>query len=185
MALVQAIDHGILQAASTLGGVTPTRDDVVFVLAEVLPYSFVLVGAVLLFSGKTKRRRERNENTVLLMGAGFVVAMGVRWLIGHAINRPRPFVTYPELHHLHTVSPTDVSFPSGHMMILFTVAGIVYFVGYKKLGWLMLLIAAAVGVARVVAGLHYPTDILGGAVIGLLLARIISWQSKWVEDQMK
>lgn len=183
--IIRFVDREILQLATQLGGTEPVRDQIVYALAELLPYAAMLAGIYLFLTGRTKRQREKNQTVVIITLGAVLIAVGLRWLVGTAIDRPRPFLTYPELHYLDL--GTDlVSFPSGHSLLLFTVAGTVYFLGrHPKLSWLLFTVAGVVAVSRVVAGVHYPTDILGGALIGMLLARLITWQSSWAEQQLK
>lgn len=58
------------------------------------------------------------------------------------------------------------SFPSGHAIFLFSLATSVWFEN-KKAGAILFGIAALVGVGRVAAGVHWPTDIIGGAALGI------------------
>jgi undecaprenyl-diphosphatase len=69
-------------------------------------------------------------------------------------------------------APTDSAFPSAHTALAFGLA-ITVFLHDKKIGWFYLFGALAVGVARVLANVHYPIDILGGAFIGTLVAVIV------------
>lgn len=191
MDVINAIDKAILVPATQLGGDSPIRDQLVFVLAVILPFSFVLVAVWLYFSGNTKVQQENNREVVLIALAATVMAALVGVLLSHSFARLRPFVTYPDIHQafsLNTLIPqaTHYSFPSGHAFLLFTAAGVVYFIGtHRKLGLAMLAIATLVCVARVVAGVHYPSDVIGGAILGLLLAKLLSWQSRWVSEQMR
>jgi undecaprenyl-diphosphatase len=185
MGLLQTVDRELVQAATTIGGQGELRDQIVYGLARFLPVSFFLFGLYLFGRGKTPTQRQRNQNVVLIALAGVLIAIGVAWLIGQVYHRERPFVTFPYLHHLDVVSPDLNSFPSGHALVLFTAAGVVYFVGHHPyLSRLLLLIATVVVLARVVAGVHYPSDILAGALLGLGLAKLISWQSEWIDRQL-
>jgi len=65
------------------------------------------------------------------------------------------------------IPPSDGSFPSGHTATAFALA-VTIWKHDKKVGVFYLLAALAVGVARVLANVHYPVDILGGAVLGIL-----------------
>ncbi len=82
--------------------------------------------------------------------------------------RPRPFVVFPAMVQL-VAHDTAGSFPSGHATFLFALATAVFF-RYRKTGILLFLAAFLVGVGRVATGLHWPTDIVGGALIGILTA---------------
>lgn len=65
--------------------------------------------------------------------------------------------------------PGGSSFPSGHTAESFALA-VTIWLHDKKVGWLYLALALLVGIARVWANVHYPLDILGGVVIGSLVA---------------
>lgn len=90
-----------------------------------------------------------------------------------SVNRARPWQTYPELgfqeFHLATGvrEPTDSSFPSGHTSALFA-AAVALVLFYKVKGLPALAVAFLVALSRIYLCMHYPTDVLGGIVIGSL-----------------
>lgn len=65
------------------------------------------------------------------------------------------------------IPPSDGSFPSGHTATAFALA-VTIWRHDKKIGIFYLISALAVGVARVLANVHYPVDILGGAILGIV-----------------
>ena len=72
------------------------------------------------------------------------------------------------------VSPShEPSFPSDHAVAAFAIAFTVALVGGKRVGALFLAGASLVGITRVFVGLHYPGDIAGGALVGLVAALIV------------
>lgn len=97
------------------------------------------------------------------------------WLIAFLIKvlfpTIRPFVQNGQDVMTITV-PGDAAFPSQHTTLAFALA-VTIFMHDKKYGWLYLLSALLIGVARVVANVHYPADIFGGALLGTLTAVVI------------
>ena len=85
-----------------------------------------------------------------------------------AFDRERPPERYAEPDPLVNVPDTG-SFPSGHAATSFAAATILSF-AFPRLGPIFLVLAAAVGFSRVYVGVHYPLDIVGGAVLGVLIA---------------
>ena len=85
-----------------------------------------------------------------------------------AIDVNRPPVRYASPHALVHV-PTDHSFPSGHSATSFA-AALVLAHAVPRRAWLFYVLAAAIGFSRVYVGVHYPIDVLGGALLGLLVA---------------
>ena len=86
------------------------------------------------------------------------------------ISRQRPFVDYQVMQLI--VKDAEKSFPSGHSASLFAIALAIYFYN-KKLGYGMFVLAFLASFSRVIGGIHYFGDILGGAIIGLLAGWII------------
>jgi undecaprenyl-diphosphatase len=87
-------------------------------------------------------------------------------VIAQLWHRPRPYQDHP-LGILPLLSPShDPSFPSDHATAAFAIAFGILFVA-RRTGWLFLAWAVLIGVSRVLAGMHYPTDVIAGAVVGL------------------
>ena len=68
--------------------------------------------------------------------------------------------------------PQGASFPSGHATFFFALGMAVFFVN-RKWGMWFLISACLIGIARVFAGVHWPSDILGGALLGIVSTLII------------
>lgn len=99
--------------------------------------------------------------------AGLVGTLLYKWLKGKTL-RPRPYEVHQDI--WLTGTPLDkFSFPSGHTLhaVVFSVVAITY---YPELSIIVIPFTAMVGLSRVVLGLHYPSDVLAGALIGGLIA---------------
>lgn len=109
---------------------------------------------------------DRVRRAIFYAVLGGVLALGINWVIGHLYYRPRPFVALRMVHRLISHAP-DSSFPSDHVAGSFAFA-----VGMNRagrgFGLLFYSLAVIVALARVFVGVHWPSDVLGGAVIGLL-----------------
>lgn len=92
-------------------------------------------------------------------------------VIKHIIQRPRPFIEVSNI-RLLIPKPSSSSFPSGHTASSFAVA---FIVGkkIKKLKLPVYILAAAIAFSRLYLFVHYPTDIIGGIVIGVISGSFI------------
>ncbi len=103
-------------------------------------------------------------------------------VLKYTINRPRPFVTYPEIEKLVTAG--SPSFPSGHTSDAFALATSVS-ISYPK--WYVIAPlytwAGAVGYSRMHLGVHYPSDVLAGAVLGTFSAYLSYKASEWLNQK--
>ncbi|MFL6114314.1 MAG: phosphatase PAP2 family protein [Catenulispora sp.] len=102
----------------------------------------------------------------LFVAATLICEVGVFLLTTLVIDRGRPAVV-----HLDAAPPTS-SFPSGHVAAAVALYGAVALVarryGAPWVVWLILLIPCAVGFARLYRGMHHPSDVVAGAVLGAL-----------------
>ena len=94
-----------------------------------------------------------------------------RW-IGEIFFRPRPFAVYTEVQRLIEKSPLEKSFPSDHSATVFALAFSVFLVN-RRWGVVLLTLAGGVALGRVFVGVHFLTDVLAGAFIGVLCAYLI------------
>jgi undecaprenyl-diphosphatase len=88
-------------------------------------------------------------------------------------SRPRPYAVHPDI--TLCAAPLDqYSFPSGHTLhaTALTLVALSY---YPRLYWILLPFSVLVALSRLVLGLHYPSDVLAGAVIGAAVAGLSSY----------
>lgn len=86
-------------------------------------------------------------------------------LLKHLIARSRPYDCIRGLIPLIT-PPTDYSFPSGHTAASFAVGVLLFRKLPKRYGIPALVLAALIGFSRLYLGVHYPSDVLAGALLG-------------------
>lgn len=87
----------------------------------------------------------------------------------NVIARTRPYEVIEGLVRL-IPAQVDYSFPSGHTGSSFASAVILYFFLPRKYGIIALILAVLISLSRLYLGVHYPSDVLGGAVIGTIIA---------------
>lgn len=137
--------------------------------AEYLPYLMVFFTLFILIKEKSWRQRIYFFS---LAGLSVILARGfITEIIRFIHYRPRPFLA---LGFQSLLGNSDVagSFPSGHATAYFALALAVFYFN-KKWGWWFLIAAIVMGIARVFIGVHWPSDILVGALIGLVSAFVV------------
>jgi undecaprenyl-diphosphatase len=102
--------------------------------------------------------------TVIAVALADWSSMGIKALV----DRPRPPLRYAEPKTLVPL-PHDASFPSGHAATSFAAATMLS-LAFPRFAPFLYVLAAAVAFSRVYVGVHYPLDVLGGALLGVLIA---------------
>ena len=82
------------------------------------------------------------------------------------VHRTRPYIVNESLKILINF-PSDFSFPSGHTCASFAVATVMFLTMPRKYGVPAIIFASLIALSRLYLGVHYPTDILGGLIIGI------------------
>ena len=158
--------------------ILPTWVDSVMVLFSLYGREAVWGGLIvaLFFLGG-----EREKKAALTLGLVFLLLIGAGHVAKGLDSRLRP---YDALEGVRLLVPgeSDASFPSGHTLI---VAGgtVVAWLRLKRgLAALLTVEAKLVALSRVYVGVHYPTDLVGGALLGAGLALIICSQSRLIDS---
>lgn len=105
--------------------------------------------------------------------AAAALAMMANQAISHVWDRPRPFAAHPGSMHLLSAPSLDPSFPSDHAAAAFAIAFAVLAFS-RRAGLAFLVVAALIAASRVALGLHYPSDVLAGAVVGWAAAAFVT-----------
>lgn len=167
---MNGFDLAVFSYLHAWADVSPVLDAIVFFCAAYLVYAMALAvgiwqGYIYFFGmseGKGNARRLLSLATIGTIVSRIVIAEPVRVLV----SRARPYETLALSHQLieHALGR---SFPSGHTTVAFAIAAAVY-TRHRLAGVVLILAAGVVGASRVIAGVHWPTDIIGGAVVGVV-----------------
>jgi membrane-associated phospholipid phosphatase len=139
-------------------------DDFFRFISDSEPYVIFAVPAGMATAGYFKHDNSliRNACTDL---AALAISGGITIILKYSVNRDRPFVTYPDITRKSAAG--SPSFPSGHTSSAFATATSVslaypkWYVIAPSFAW-----AGTVGYSRMHLGVHYPSDVLVGALIG-------------------
>lgn len=113
---------------------------------------------------------KKTRQTGLVMAAAMLCCFVFGNLIlKNVIARPRPYVVDPSIALLVRPSVEAGSFPSGHTMNAFSAAFVLTFRQERFYGW-ALTVAILIAFSRIYLMMHFPTDVLGGMIIGYISA---------------
>ncbi len=113
---------------------------------------------------------EKNDDLLknaIYVGASIGLSTGITYAFKYSVNRTRPYVKYPDLRVDPAYYETSPSFPSGHTSVAFSTATALslkypkWYVIVPSYFW-----ACSVGYSRLNLGVHYPSDVFAGALLG-------------------
>ncbi|HLO18335.1 MAG TPA: undecaprenyl-diphosphatase [Anaerolineales bacterium] len=179
------MDVFLFQQINGLAGQNPWLDSFMTLCARYLPivFAFFLIGLWL----------ARQQRVALLAGVSALLALGIGQIFNGIFLRARPYTVYAT--HLLVDRTSDPSFPSDHTTLAFAIAALIWKFN-RKVATVLLGLAILQGFARVYVGAHYPSDVVGGAVLGMLVSsavgrassiasvrhlidRLFGWLAKW------
>lgn len=127
----------------------------------------VIAGAILFLLLEHKFHPKKFLKEVLVSTSAMFIAWSITAIVKNITQIPRPFVG--------SISPEKFfvdayrSFPSGHATVFFALATVIYFYN-KKVGVLFFIAATIIACMRVLVGVHYPVDVVVGALIGVCIS---------------
>jgi undecaprenyl-diphosphatase len=141
-----------------------SAQDLVFLVAPLL--------LLLWFWPAIEVDRAANQRIAAITALSVIVALAAASAVGHLVFESRPFIADLSTRLLIRHS-ADNSFPSDHTTLAFAAAGAMLY-WKRTLGLVVLASAVLVGIARIYVGVHWPSDILGAAVIGLVSGLLLA-----------
>ncbi len=145
---------------------------------EIVVRFFATWAIFLLAAGGIYYLRKWRAEGLTMLYVGLVLAFAVNAGIGTLMPRERPF--YADGIHTLFIPMSEKSFPSDHAALAFALATMLWF--YKRrIGAIAYGVAVCIAIARVAAGVHYPSDVIGGMLVGTasaMIARQIVFQKR-------
>lgn len=174
-------DEAVFRWLNDLAGRSDVFDGLIRLAISdyLIPFLATLAVAWLWFAGRGEKETQRFQHAAL----NGLVALGICQLavalINIAVGRPRPFAQLSDVTVLF-YEPINSSFPA-HPVATVIALGVVLWTVRRSLGTLVLGLGIGLGAGRIIAGLWFPTDVLGGIAIGFLSA----WLGGLVLDRLR
>jgi len=170
------MDRFIFEQINNLAHLSPVLDLIGIFLASYLQYFLIILLLSFLFWPKVNKNSAK-KTVLVAFASGALSRLILTPAIRFFIHRPRPFLAIPSVKQLIVNNEGFSSFPSGHASLFFALAMGAYFYN-KKLGILLFAGAIFMGIARVFVGVHWPSDIIGGALLGISAAWVTNMLAK-------
>lgn len=160
------MDYRIFRAINQFAGRFRLFDTIMIIISQKVRYLFLILLIFMWF------RNNSYKKVTLYAGISVVVTLFLNCLIKLFYFKPRPFLKFWV--HLLPPSPSkkNSSFPSKHTTLAFAVATSVLL--YKRVvGYILFIFAFLAGFSRIWMGQHFPSDIVGSAILGSLTSSIV------------
>ena len=128
---------------------------------------WILTALVLLFF---KKHRKTGITIIIGLFLGLIIG---NLFLKNIVGRLRPFEVEEGIKLLIN-APKDPSFPSGHTLASVTSATIL-FLNYKKRAFVFLILAFLIAFSRLYLYVHFPSDVIFGAILGVFIANLSIW----------
>ena len=169
LALARSVDARVIAISGSLVGRSPRTDRLAALAARHLAKLHVALLVLLLVGGRGQRGRRR-RNAAVRTAIALPLTIGAVGVIGRLADRQRPFDRQPEVASLVEHAPGR-SFPSRHSACAAAMTTIAL-PAAPVIGTVMGLGALGLAVSRVYTGLHYPSEVLGGWIVGAVVGII-------------
>jgi undecaprenyl-diphosphatase len=118
----------------------------------------------------------------LQIGITLIISQTITYSLKALLGRERPYNILKNLNTFDIILK-DHSFPSGHTSASFAIATAIAF-NMPQIAIIVYLIALIIGISRIYLGVHYPTDVAGGIIVGIGSAAIVHWGFSFLHFQM-
>ncbi|TWT25343.1 phosphatase PAP2 family protein [Planomicrobium sp. CPCC 101110] len=149
-----------------LGKAFPALNPAFIFIAEYFLYLMIVPIGLFLFAPRFRNRR-LVAAALLTVAAALILRIGVAKLHSNL----QPFAELPDVNQL-VEKTVGNSFPSDHTILFFSLCT-TFALFSKRFGWLWMLLGALVGFSRVWVGVHYPADVIAGALTAIAAAFIV------------
>ena len=161
---------------------SPFLDKVIVFIANPFSYLVILLATLFLlahhevmFAKNPFQALKKKWKEIVLVFFSGALAWCLAQVLKLLIASPRPFTKFSEVESLFTSD--SYAFPSGHATFFMAIAFAIFF-SHKKMGYVFMLFAFLIGLARVISGIHFPIDILGGFALGAIIATLIRFANR-------
>ncbi|MGI9861251.1 undecaprenyl-diphosphatase [Moorella naiadis] len=163
------MDGHLFAAINNLAGHWRDLDLLMRFMALYGPFVLLLPYIYFWFAGRGEKSGEERL-LVLKAAATASLALVINLVIGTCYYRPRPFVH----NHVKLLIPhaPDSSFPSDHAALAWALT---WSARSKGLHYGLMVLSLVIMIARVYVGVHYPADVIGGAVVGIVASIIVAY----------
>lgn len=136
---------------------------------------WIITGVLLLAVPAVKKESNEHVKMRNMMAICMFFALILNYICGNLViknivQRPRPYKIDTSV--IPLITPSEYSFPSGHTSSSFAAACAI-FLYHRRAGIVAFMMAALIAFSRMYLFVHYPTDILGGIVLGIACAVIV------------
>lgn len=140
--------------------------------------SIMLISIPKVGKENTEQKKKRRYYGILMLISLAVTAMLGNLIIKNIVQRLRPFQVDTSV--IPLIYPKEYSFPSGHTSSSFAAATILFLYNFK-MGSVAFVVAGLIAFSRMYFFVHFPTDILGGMVLGIFCSLLVWYGQKRIE----
>jgi undecaprenyl-diphosphatase len=156
------LNQNIFLYINSIAGQNSFLDNSAILFGEYMPYLFIFAEVILYFYMKFK-------NEAIFAFYSMLFSMFFSYIIGIIYFHNRPFMD--GIGTLLSSHDAGTSFPSDHTTFMLAIAfSLFLYQKSKKIGIILIVLGIVSGFCRIIEGIHYPFDILGGIILGLLSA---------------